>query len=113
MCVCLCVQVFSFDPASHEGAELVEYVALFLDNLVPVRSAITYTHTHKHHVYSIVKYTITGALESSTSTSTGALECEGSDLRVKLEYEYRVLEFYTLKLASKSARTRRSRLSCA
>ena len=36
---------------------------------------------------SRVKYTITGALESSTSTSTGALECEGSDLRVKLEYE--------------------------
>ena len=32
-----------------------------------------------------VKYTITGELESRTST--GALECEGSDLRVKLEYK--------------------------
>ena len=36
---------------------------------------------------SRVKYTITGALESSTSTSARVLEWEGSDLRVNLEYE--------------------------
>ena len=42
---------------------------------------------------SRVEYTSTGALESSTSTGAleyeyiRALECEGSDLRVKLEYE--------------------------
>ena len=34
-------QVFCFDPASPEGVELTEYIALFLDNLVPVRSAYT------------------------------------------------------------------------
>ena len=53
---------------------------------------------------------------SSMSTSARALECSRSDLRVKLEYECssaRVLEFHTLKFASKSARTRRSRLSSA
>ena len=46
VCVCACAdvghvvwpQVFCFDPNSQEGVELVEYIALFLDNLVPVRS---------------------------------------------------------------------------
>ena len=41
VCVCVCVvlycQVFCFNPASIESLDLVEYMALFLDNLVPVR----------------------------------------------------------------------------
>ena len=45
---------------------------------------------------------------SSTSTSAGVLEGRSSS-----EARVRVLEFHTLKLASKSARTRRSRLSSA
>ena len=65
---------------------------------------------------SRVKYTITGALK--LSTSTGALEYERSSARVRgvrssSEARVRVLEFHTLKLASKSTRTRRSRLSSA
>lgn len=37
-----CVQVFILDPASEEGKELVEYVKLFLDHMVPARLGVLF-----------------------------------------------------------------------
>ena len=67
---------------------------------------------------SRVEYTSTGVLESSMSTGALEYEYERSSARVRgvrssSEARVRVLEFYPLKLTSKSARTRRSRLSSA
>ena len=34
------LQVFMFDPMTSEGAELVEYIKLFLDHMVPARLGV-------------------------------------------------------------------------
>lgn len=38
--LCIPFQVFILDPASEDGEELVEYVKLFLDHLVPARFGV-------------------------------------------------------------------------
>ena len=55
----------------------------------------------------------TGALEYEYERSSARVRGVRSSSEASSNTTARVLEFYTLKLASKSARTRRSRLSSA